>query len=95
MPMAVPSMRVDIDFNVAASRGLVIELHHGTAKIRAAFAIEKTRMKNAHFPSRGRDELVAQHALMLPHGLQKPFGWRFVAFVECGHAAAVKAKRRV
>lgn len=47
MTMRMPAGGFDIHFHIAGNRRFIAKLDHCAAKIRAAFAVQKTRMKNS------------------------------------------------
>jgi len=72
--VGAPAGGAQIDFDISGAWGLGADLQDRAAKIRAAFQIGEARVKNAHILSRERFEFGAAQALVLPNGLDEPFG---------------------
>jgi hypothetical protein len=68
--MSAPAAGFDIDFDIAGRGQIVAELNNRAMKIRAALAIEKTRMKNSDGSTVQCHQLIAEQALVLPDGLK-------------------------
>jgi hypothetical protein len=77
MPMIVPTVGTQIDFDVATCCDVIADLQNGPPKIRPGFVVPKTGMKNSHRSSVQRPQLIAKEALMVPNNLKQLFGeWR-------------------
>ena len=74
MPVRMPAARAQINLHIPRARRLGAQLHHRPAKIRSALHADEARMPHAHRQARRRLELVPPQPLMLPDGLQHPFG---------------------
>lgn len=93
--MSAPAVRVQVHFDVARNRRGVAELDNRAAKVRAAFAIQKTRMKNADRITVQAPELIAQEALVLPDRLEQIFRRRIGVVAQDRHRAAAEPPLRV
>jgi hypothetical protein len=88
--VGVPAAGLQIHFHVAGVRRGVAELDNGAAKIRAAFATQKTRMKNPHGLAVQGSQLLAEQALVLPDGLEQALGRNPAVFAQDADAAAAQ-----
>jgi len=81
MAVGVPAAGTEVHLHVAGPRWSVADLHNRAAKIRPAFNAAKTGMKDMdRFTVQGL-ELFTEHSLVLPDGLQEPFGRRVLVLV--------------
>jgi hypothetical protein len=72
--VGAPAAGAQIHFNVSGAWGIGADLQDRAAKIWSAFEVGKTRVKHAHRLSGKRPEFGAPQPLVLPNGLDKPFG---------------------
>jgi hypothetical protein len=95
MPVRVPAAGSNVHFHIPAKGRIAAHLHDGVTEIRSALDAAKTRMKNAQGLTVQGLELVAPQALVLPDGLQQPFGRRFAILVQDRRHAAADAPLRI
>ncbi len=76
MAVRVPARTAQVNFHIAGTRRVIADLQDRAAKIRAALGVGKAGMQDADYFSVRGFERVALKALMLPDGLQEPFGRR-------------------
>jgi hypothetical protein len=93
--MGAPTVRVQVHFHVAGAGRGAAELHDRATKIRAAFATEKTRMKNSHGLAVQRSQLMAEEPLVLPDRLQQALGRNVVAFAQGADATVAQPPLRI
>ena len=70
MAMRTPPAGPQIDLNIAGARRFLPDLHDRTSEIGSTFTIQKPWMQYLQRLPIGRAQLLAQHALVLPHRLQ-------------------------
>jgi hypothetical protein len=85
-----PAACAQINFHVAGSRLFVAKLNDRAAKIRAAFGIGKTGMKNANFLPVSRFEFAASNALMLSDGLEQIFRRQIISLAQDIHCPVAR-----
>jgi len=89
--MSSPTARAQVHFDVTGMRAILPELHHGPAKIRPAFNIVKSRVKNTNGHSVQSLKLIAKQSLVLPNRLEQPLGRRDSVLMQERHHAALHA----
>lgn len=72
--VGVPSARLQVHLHITRLRRLRPDLDHRLVKIRAGFAIPKSRMQHLHAAAVQGEEALAQEPLVIPYGLQQPLG---------------------
>jgi len=95
MPVSSPACRTDIHFDISGSHGTIPYLDNSCTKIRPAFQIVKTWMKNANRLSVQRFKLVPKQALVQPNCLKQAFGRGMLVFMEYRHNARLDAPASV
>ena len=70
VPVRAPAPGFQVNFHVARVRRFIADLHYRAAKIRPAFAVQKSGMKNSQASAVQCRELLAQQALVSPDRLQ-------------------------
>jgi hypothetical protein len=78
MPMAAPSTRLQINFDVPNHRRRGIKLNNCIAKIGTRLLIPKARMNHANAPIVDGAKFIAEQALMLPNLLKKSLRRNFI-----------------
>ena len=72
--VGAPAAGAQVHFNISGAWGLGADLQDRAAKIRTAFKVGKTRVKNANALPGERLEFGAPKPLVQPNGLDQPFG---------------------
>ena len=78
MTMGAPPTGAQIHFHIAGTRRVAPDLQNRPAKIRTTFKIDETGMKNPDCFSIQRSQFVPPQPLVLPDGLNEPFGWEWL-----------------
>ena len=95
MTVRAPPVCVKVYFNIASAWWSVAELDDGTAKIRAAFATDKSGVKYSHGLAVQGFQLLPEQSLMLPDGLEQFLRRQGFAFAQNADAAALQPPPRV
>jgi hypothetical protein len=86
--MGVPAAGAQVDLDIARSGRFFSNLHDGASKIRAALDAFEAGMKNSQGLAVQGSKLIANETLVLPDGLEQPFGRRIVVLTQEGRNAA-------
>lgn len=82
MAVSLPAAGMNVHLHVPGTGWILAELDDGVVKIGSAFERGEARMKNPDRTTVQTPESIAEEALMLPNGLEEPFGGRIGLIVE-------------
>jgi hypothetical protein len=74
VPVRPPAGDANVHFHIAGARRGITDLDERIAKVRTAFDIGKTGMKQTNTLTVQRFQLITTQALVLPDGLEQTFG---------------------